>query len=110
MPQGMEFCADAHIETDFGQTDFGQNRLWPKPTLDKLSLTCCVLCVVCFVWCVVCLYVCSCVLFVCGVVSVCVVCVLLCVLPKISLFYFHLPPQNSCFSSLSGGSWNFGGA
>ena len=23
------------VETDFGQTDFGQNRLWPKPTLAK---------------------------------------------------------------------------
>ena len=38
-----------------GMADFGQNRLWPKPTLAKPSLTCCV-------WCVVCLCVCVCVL------------------------------------------------
>ena len=29
-------------QTDFGQTDFGQNRLWPKPTLVnvKVSVVC----------------------------------------------------------------------
>ena len=36
------------VMADFGQTHFGQNRLWPKPTLAKTSLICCVLC--CVAW------------------------------------------------------------
>ena len=59
--------------------DFGQNRLWPKPTLAKPTLTCvCVclcLCVCVFVCLCVCLRVCLCV-FVCVCVCLCVfVCV-----------------------------------
>ena len=65
--------------------DFGQNRLWPKPTLAKTdfgqnqlwpkpTLTCCVWCVVCGVLvCVLCVW-CVCVWCVCGAV-VCVWCV-----------------------------------
>ena len=76
---------------DFGQnrlwpkptlakTDFGQNRLWPKPTL-----TCCVGCVVCGVWCVVCgVFICVCV-FVC----LCVVCVFVWVCVLCGGCWFH---------------------
>ena len=58
---------------DFGLTDFGQNRLWPKPTLAKtdfgqneFDFVCGVLCVMCCVWCGV--VWCGVVWCVCGVV------------------------------------------
>ena len=93
---GQPFWATEFGQTDFGQrlcfsgmADFGQNRVWPKPTLAKtdfgqteFDLWCCVLCVVCCVlcvcvWCVVCL--CVCVLCVvcccCVLLFVCCLCV-----------------------------------
>ena len=131
-------------KTDFGQNRLWPNRLWPKPTLAKPTLAKCdLLCgVLCFVFVVLC--------------CVCVVCVAWVLVsrfqtgvscmgvgfkvwfgqpflgpsfpgppfpwttlhldrpspgpPKISRFFFPLPPQNSFFSSLSGVfSWNFGG-
>ena len=118
------------------KTDFGQNRLWPKPTLAKCVWCCVVLCV----WCV------------CGVCVLCgvgtcftvswnrvsrvgvgfKVLVWSCSVPpgppfpgppfpwtagppfpwttQNFAFFSTLPPQNSLFSSLSGvSSWNFGG-
>ena len=65
------------------KTDFGQNRLWPKPTLAKPTLAkhfdcvCVCLCVfVCVCVCYVCVFVCVCVLCVC--VCLCVMCVCVC--------------------------------
>ena len=111
------------------------NRLWPKPTLAKPTLA-----KSSFICCVVCCVVLCCVLsewrgycftvsewgFMCGCWFQGLVWTALpgTVLPgtalpldrpspgppKISLFFYPLPPQNSFFSSLSGVfSWNFGG-
>ena len=109
-------------KTDFGQTDFGHNRLWPQPTLVKtdfgqieFDLLCVVLC--CFVLCVVCV---AWVLVSWFHVWVLVSRFGVTALPGTALpldrpspgppfpgtaqnfaLFFPLPPQNSFFSSLS---------
>ena len=117
-------------KTDFGQNRLWPTRLWPNrlwPNRLRLVFVCVFFCVC------LCLFVSVCVSFVCVCVCLCVfvcvvcVCVCLCVFVCVCLcvfgapgtrpcrgppfpldrpkfrFFFPVPPQNSFFSSLSGG-------